>query len=294
MPTLLDPEQQALASEDTSSMASALGGAPTGQAPGVPQSNQAAIAQRLLGPELADRYGDVLGLRKEKWGDFWRDFGNEFAGKGNAERLKQRVLDQYNDRYRQEQQAAQEKDQEDRLKVQSFADLVRSVKDFPKGHRAGVLKAGMEKLDLAATPEVVKLLADADNFDSSKLFTPEMMQMAQEDPQGWWAQAQTIVSDPQALMAIYKGLQGMQAQREDTQNKILQHERIKAGITQTQQRTRNLAAREHPPEKTSKTPLLDRLRSPAGAAGAAPKVTVRKVEPAGIQPGAAAGIPAGE
>lgn len=226
MPTLLDPEQQALASEDTSTIAAALGGGgPSAATPDVPQSKSKVIAERLLGPELAERYGDVLGLRKEKWSDFWRDFGNEFAGRGNAERLKQRVLDQYNQKYQQERQAAAEQDQANVQKINTFVGLIRQMKDIPKGHRTGILKAALEKLDMQGSPEAVKLLADVENFDAEKVLTPEMIDTLLSDSSAGIAQIADVLGDPQAAVALKKGILQMKQTQEETRSLISRRER---------------------------------------------------------------------
>lgn len=216
---------------------------PTG---GVRQAQDDTVQRALLGDELTDRYGDVLGLRKETWRDFWRDFGNELGGKGNAERIKQRVIDQYQTREREERLAAQERDQEDRLKLQSFFDLIGKVKTIPKGHRKGILQVGFNKLGMEASPEVLKLIADVENFGQlpEALRDPKVIAMAFENPQKFLADMLPVSDDPEALLAFVNGVMGMQAKRQDIQNKILEGDR-KKGIEQraTDRAKRALAER---------------------------------------------------
>lgn len=296
MPTLLSPEAQGFTEEETPDIAAALGGAGSAIPKDVPQSDAAVIAERLLGPELADRYGDVLGTRKGRAGDFWRDFGNEYAGKGQAEAIKQRVIGQYQQKYRREQQEAQQKDQEDRLKITSLADLIRSVKGMPKGHAAGIIKAGLDKLGMSASPEVLKLFADPEKFDASELFSPEMMQMAEDDPQAFLEQSEAVLGDAQAALALQKGVRGVKQQKADTHRLILEDDRKKAGIEQTRALTEESRARTEQIKKgkAGKGGIADIYAEmgASGAPGAAPatprtsrtpaKITVRKKEPAGI------------
>lgn len=234
MPTLMDAEQQAFAGEAAPDMSGALAGAPGGGSdpgglipPSVPQSDRDAIARRLLGDEMTDRYGDALGLRKETWKDFFRDMGNELGRTGNADRVKQRVVDQYRQREQDERAAAQQRDEEDRAKLGSFINLVKTMKDIPKGHRQGILKAGAAKLGMEGSPEVVKLLADVENFDSEAVLTPELVQMLFENPQQGIAELSKVVSDPEALIALSKGISQMGEERKRTQNMILEQDRAK-------------------------------------------------------------------
>ena len=295
MPTLLDADQQAAANEDTSSIATALGNSGSAVPKDVPQSDSRVIAERLLGPEMTERYGDVLGIRKGTWKDFWRDAGNEIGRSGNADRVKERVIDQYNQKYRQERQDAEQKDQENRLKIQSYVDLVRSMKDTPKKFRTAVFKEGLEKLGMAASPTVLKMLSDPEEFNAEEILTPEMVEMLQEDSAAGLQQLEQVGMDPQAAVALKKGIQQMRRTKEETQALILRNERNRAGIEQTRARTDLIKARTAQIKAgkaggASKTPLLDKLRG-APAAGA-PQVTVRKKEPAGIPQPAA--VPAGE
>lgn len=244
MPSLLDSEQQAFADQAPPDMAGALGGVPTPGATdptgGVAQAKDDTVARGLLGDELVNRYGDVLGLRKETWKDFWRDFGNELGGRGNAERIKQRVIDQYQTREREERLAAQQRDEQDRSKLQAFTTLVTKMKDIPKGHRQGILKAGLAQLGMDSTPEAQKLLADVENFDAEQILTPEVLKLWDENPQAALAEIAKGVTDPLQLIAIKKGLLEMDAKRQEIQNKILEGDR-KKGI---QQRDEAKARRE--------------------------------------------------
>lgn len=294
MPTLMDEQAQAFAAEAPPDMSGALAGVPTPGASdptgGVRQSRDDTVQRALLGDELTERYGDVLGLRKETWKDFFRDMGNELGRPGNAERVKQRVIDQYQTREREERLAAQERDQEDRLKLQGFFDLIGKVKEIPKGHRKGILQLGFDKLGMEASPEVLKLIADSENFGQLEeaLKDPKLIEMAFENPQAFLAQMLPVAQDPEALLAFVKGIEGMKAQRQAVQNKILEADRTRKGIEQMDARIGLMQARTEALKKgktgaASKTPLLDSLRNPVPRTSSTPNVTVRKKTPtAGI------------
>lgn len=135
----------------------------------VPQAQTEGIARRLLGDDLVNRYGDVIGARKPTAADVLRDFTIGFTkGADKADELKMKVRDTYENAYAKRQRAAIAQAQQDGEKVKTMTAAIREAAKYP-GYATGILKEALAPLGLQPTPTVLKMMADIDLMGNTPL-----------------------------------------------------------------------------------------------------------------------------
>ena len=136
-----------------------------GQDAGVPQSDSDAIARRLLGDDLVNRYGDVIGTRKPGAADALRDFTVAFShGQAKADELKMKVQENYREAYTTAQRNAIAAKQADIDKSKAVLDAIKTVQSLPPGQRAGVLKETLDSMGLPHSAAAIKMFTDSDHY----------------------------------------------------------------------------------------------------------------------------------
>jgi hypothetical protein len=131
--------------------------------PGVPQGDTEAIARRLLGDDLVNRYGDVIGARSTTAADVLRDFTVGFHnGPAKVDELKMKVAETYRDSYVKAQRSALAKAKIDADNVKSILDVVKTVQGLPPGHRTAVFTEHLDALGIPYSKAAVKMFLDAD------------------------------------------------------------------------------------------------------------------------------------
>lgn len=205
------------------------GGAP------LPQADTMKIATQLLGPDLAQRYGDVIGARPTSVQDIARDFavGTISGDPNKADSLKARVVQNFNEEMRREQDAAIARDQEDRRKLDALFEVIRESRKAPKKYRREFLRDGLARIGMEANPLVEKIITEPEEFPGAELIGDEdMYRRAQDNPQEALAQATQLLGDPNVAVAVIKHFQSIEQNRVQTQNLILEGRRKQAGLDQ--------------------------------------------------------------
>jgi len=207
------------------------------------QSDTMTVAKQLLGDELADRYGDVLGGRGYEKRDFGRDFlmSAAYGGQG-AEEVRQRVRKTYDTAYARELEAAQQQDQENRLRVDSVVKTMRDVKNIPKQHRKAFLKSAFERLGFSSDKFAIQVMADPEAFATENLYSPEMLQLANDKPEDFLARAEEIIGDGTKAAALLSSLQQAKLNRKHGQKLVLDLSRQRAKARE-ERKTRRLRRR---------------------------------------------------
>lgn len=129
----------------------------------VPQSQTDAIARRLLGDDLVDKYGDVIGARKTGPADVLRDFTiGMHQGAGKVDELHAQVQDQFEKSYNQAATRAIEAKKADIAKGQAFIGAIKTIQGLPPGHRAAVLKETLDQMGIPYSGAAIKMFTDSD------------------------------------------------------------------------------------------------------------------------------------
>lgn len=155
------------------------GGAP------LPQADTATIARRLLGP-LADRYGDVIGIRPTSAQDVARDFsiGALSGDPFKADQIKSQVVQQYNQEARAQEDQLFQREQAAREQVTGFFELLKQGRSVPKDLRKDFFKETLPQVGVDPTsPLFLKILSD-DKFGElyDALLDPQLQEAMQRDP----------------------------------------------------------------------------------------------------------------
>lgn len=185
---------------------------PTG---GVPQSDTEKVARGLVGDEMVNRYGDVLGVRKSTWADTARDFAlgaaadprtGKPAGIAGADAAKQQIRDQYDKSARQAERAGIARADEARKNNQTFAEGMKTSRRVPKARRKDYIRELATQSGLKIdSPAVINALADSD-LDFAALFEdPEVQKMMKEDPTGFNAKLQAAGASGNDLIDLKLG-----------------------------------------------------------------------------------------
>jgi hypothetical protein len=218
-----------------------------GPAP-IPQADTMRIAKQLLGPQLAERYGDVIGARPTGIADIARDFaiGTISGDMFKADQLKSQVVQQYQESYQREEQAGRQRDAENRQKVDALFRGLDQVRRVPKEFRKDLLQHVLQStVGSEAHPLVAKILSDPDKFESvNELTSEDMQRLADDDPQAFLDNATQVIGDPRQAIEFLGGLQRLKQQRVQTQNSILDaNRRAQTAVTATDRARNQFLAR---------------------------------------------------
>lgn len=131
----------------------------------VPQAQTEGIARRLMGDDLVNRYGDVMGVRPYSAADALRDFTTGWQGganKENADKLKMQIRNQFQTQYNKSQAAAIAQKQADVKNATSVIEAIKNVQALPPGHRAQILKETLDNAGIPYSNAAIKMFADSD------------------------------------------------------------------------------------------------------------------------------------
>lgn len=129
----------------------------------IPQADTDRIARRLLGDQMVDRYGDVIGARPHGFKDVMRDFGLGAAGgPDKALELKMKVRDNFQKAYDREAKAAAARRQEERDQIATVLNTFKTIQGLPPGHRAAILQDTLDNAGIPYSKAAVKLFSDGD------------------------------------------------------------------------------------------------------------------------------------
>jgi len=129
----------------------------------VPQADSDAIARRLLGDDLVNRYGDVIGARQPGTADVLRDFTVGFSqGRDKVDELHLKVQEQARKAYNKQAQAAVAAKAQDNETVKTVLSAIKTVQGLPPGQRAAVLKDTLDQAGIPYSNAAIKMFTDAD------------------------------------------------------------------------------------------------------------------------------------
>lgn len=269
----------------------------------LPQAATQTIARRLLGPALADRYGDVLGIRNTGLQDIARDFavGAISGDPARADQLKMQVLQNYRSELRREEDQAAQREEAARQTMQGFFTMLQQGRSVPRELRKDFFKEGMSKLGIEATsPLFMNLLSNYEKFGDAydSLADPELQRLADEDPLAAVQQLTAMGTDGAQALEVVKSVQQMRRYREETQHIIAQSKRLgaitqgdpnakarAAFVTRMSTQFRDLRGRPRPPKPEELDQIVataDRLYPPTGG---------KELAPVGIPQGSEGGAP---
>lgn len=189
--------------------------------PNVPQADQDAIARRLLGDDLVNRFGDVIGARPKGFRDALRDFtiaGGSQDGGQKLNALKLQVQERFSEELQKEQEAARLKREEDRRIGKQFLSTIETIQKLPPGHRSSVLKETLDKAQIPYTQATLKMFTDADML--AKLPIPELQRAAADGELSAEAIG-TVTGDANASAKFIQAAETRTKTRQQTQNLIL-------------------------------------------------------------------------
>lgn len=137
--------------------------------PDVPQSDTDAIARRLMGDSLVDRYGDVIGARPTEAKDVLRDFTIGFSkGQEQVDSLHMKMQTTFRDEYNKAAERALAAKKADADKASAAWDAIKwAAEKAPRGYAAQMLKERLATLGFdpkSLSPTALKMLTDADWF----------------------------------------------------------------------------------------------------------------------------------
>lgn len=208
------------------------GGAP------LPQSDTATIAKRLLGP-LADRYGDVIGIRPTGAADVARDFaiGALSGDPFKADQLKMQVLENYQKERRAEEDQLFQREQAAREQVNGFFELMKQGKTVPKHLRKEFFKETLPQIGIEPTsPLFLKILSSDENMDIyDALSDPALRQLMLDDPIAATEKMVAAGHDGALALGVAQQVQQMKRYSAETQNIIARTNRQNALTNQDPQ-----------------------------------------------------------
>lgn len=210
----------------------------------LPQAAMSTIAKRLLGPGLADRYGDVIGLRPTGAQDVARDLaiGTLSGDPFKADALKAQVVKNFNEEKRREEDQTLQREAGARDQLNGFFNLLEQGKKVPKDLRQDFFKEGLAKLGVEATsPLFVKILTNYEKFGSvyDALGDPDVRRMADEDPLTAVERLMDMGHDGAAALQVAQSVQQMKRYRADTQNIISRNVKLQRELDNPDERGRN-------------------------------------------------------
>lgn len=130
----------------------------------IPQAATEGIARRLLGDDLVNRYGDVMGARKTTAADVLRDFTIGFRhGQEKVDELHMKVQDTARKAYNKQAEKALASKQQDIQTTKAAWQAATWISEHgPAGYKEKMLKEQWDKLGVTYTPTTLKMFADAD------------------------------------------------------------------------------------------------------------------------------------
>lgn len=196
-----------------------------------PQASTMAIAQRLLGPGLANRYGDVIGARPVNIGDLARDFsiGAMSGDPFKADELKARVVQGYHEELRREEDQTLQREAAARERLSGFFSILEKGKSVPKELRSDFFKEALPTVGVEPSSKLfLNILTNyekhGDIYDA--LLDPEVQRLADEDPLGAVERMVSLGYDGTQALALAKQVQSMKQYRAQTQHLISQTNRL--------------------------------------------------------------------
>lgn len=127
-----------------------------------PQADQDAIQRKLLGDDLVDRYGDVLGSRPRTMTDRLRDFTISMSEGPKAVRdLQFKVLDTYQKQYQTAVRTGISQRQQEIAQINTIFRAIEAGRKNP-GYGAQILTSTLKSLGITPDPAVVKMMTDED------------------------------------------------------------------------------------------------------------------------------------
>lgn len=274
----------------------------------VPQAQTEGIARRLLGDDLVNRYGDVIGARKATAADVLRDFTIGFSqGREKVDELHMKVQKQFQTSYAKQEAAAIEAKKADSAKVKTVLEAIKTVQGLPPGHRASILKDTLDAAGISYSNAAVKLFTDSDLV--SQLPMEKLAEAAGPDGALSTAEVSGVMGSGLNAAKFLSEVSRKNRDEQATQGLILNAERTKlrakrdAVAAAVERKTApfrvegaklsienarlNAAVKEKALNTADKSSMLDRVLSGEGLGLPSP-VDERTVE----QPVAGAGLPA--
>jgi hypothetical protein len=194
---------------------------PTG---GVSQADPEKIARSLVGDDLVNKYGDVMGVRPTGVADVVRDFATGVTeGPAKTEALKALARKQYQDAYFREKRAAVARAAEDRNKAIGMLQAVVTVNKLPPNQRATAYKDAMKSFGVTPDATAVKMFTDADSI--MKLPLRDIFKAAERGDDGFTANdLANAFGSWDAATNFFQEQRQIESHRLDVQGKILDNE----------------------------------------------------------------------
>lgn len=196
----------------------------------VPQAQTEGIARRLLGDDLVNRYGDVMGARKTTAADVLRDFTIGFRhGQEKVDEIHMKMQDTARKAYNKQAERALAAKQLDMKTAGEAWEAVKwAAEKAPRGYAAGMLKERLKVLGIEPSPTALKMLTDADWV--AQLPRAEIDKAVHEDGTIDTPMLNAYFTDPMKLDQFRNQAVRRQRDEADTNRMILGAERTR--ITQ--------------------------------------------------------------
>lgn len=255
----------------------------------IPQSDTDTIARRLLGDDMVDRFGDVIGARPHGLRDVARDFALGVSGGPTASlELRTKVQEQFQKAYNTEAKAAAARAQQDRETATMVINTLKTVSGLPPGHRASIFQETLDQAGIPYSKAAVKFLVDADT--ASQLPMPLLFEKARSG-ELTTANISAVLGSASNTARWYTDMMRASRDRIETGNKILEAEKKALSIRDLQDRMRVRAERERvttiglqervKSQKLSNASKRRKLTAPAtGAGGLPPDIAAELGSPA--------------
>lgn len=265
----------------------------------IPQSDTDTIARRLLGDDMVDRFGDVIGARPHGLRDVARDFALGVSGGPTASlELRTKVQEQFQKAYNTEAKAAAARAQQDRETATMVINTLKTVSGLPPGHRASIFQETLDQAGIPYSKAAVKFLVDADT--AAQLPMPLLFEKARSG-ELTTANISAVLGSASNTARWYTDMMRASRDRIETGNKILEAEKKALSIRDLQEKMRIRAENERVQAaglrervKAQKLGNVKKRRAldapPKGAAGGLPEDIAAELSPAAGAPVAPAAI----
>ena len=195
-----------------------------------------AIARETLGDDVADRYGDALGIRKRGFNDFLRDFSLNMASKDpdKARAVQQQLRESLEETYQRRQEEGRRLRQEAMQKNTAFMDLIeRAPKlQLPRKFKIGYVVSMSEQIGRPITKEVAELIVDG-QVPIDVLRMPEFNQALDDDPM----EAANILTQFGAnITTATEIVDGMQKLKANKEHAAMRADRLTEGFMRQRER----------------------------------------------------------
>lgn len=208
----------------------------------IPQADTDRIARRLLGDDMVDRYGDVLGTRKHGLRDIARDFALGVAGGPTKSlELRAQVREQFQKAYDKEAKAAAVKAQQDREQATMVINTLKGVAGLAPGHRAAIFQETLDQAGIPYSKAAVKFLTDADTL--AQLPMDDLMEKAEKGEVSI-ASISSIMGSGSNAARWYTDMVRAKKDRQQTGNMILDAEMKRVNLEDIQRKIRERMARQ--------------------------------------------------